>query len=210
MELRGSYLRVTRREDLPDLPETDFVAVDRAFLYVEPRDGAEPSFAFLGPTPYGPPEKYWWDPGLGTEHPGLLWHSQGKGRSAYFPWPVDTLFYGHSLEESRALLGMAVRRVMGGESQIETDLPPQVEVTVHTQPSSGAMLVHLVNSSGHQDRSFHAALPVFGCRLSVGVDRQVASVRSAALDRDLEFEQVDGRVRVTLPRLDLLDLLVLS
>src|SRR5581483_8234920 len=48
-ELRGSYLRVTRREDLPNLPETDLVPVDRAFLYVEPREGAVPSFAFIGP-----------------------------------------------------------------------------------------------------------------------------------------------------------------
>ena len=124
-ELRGAYLRVTRREDLPDLPDTDFVAVDRAFLYVEAREGAEPSFAFLGPTPYGPPEKCWWEPSLETEHPGLLWHTHGEGRSAYFPWPVDALFYGHSLEESRALLGHAVRTVLGGPGAgAGADRPP--------------------------------------------------------------------------------------
>ncbi len=210
-ELRGAYLRVTRREDLPDLPDTDFVAVDRAFLYVEPREGAEASFAFLGPTPYGPPEKCWWEPALETDHPGLLWYSHGRGRSAYFPWPVDALFYGHSLEESRALLGHAVRTVMGGaeQAQVQTDLPPQVEVTVHAQPSSGATLVHLVNSSGHQDRSFHPAQPFFDRTLSVRVDGAVSAVRSAALERDLPFERRDGRVEVRLPRLDLLDLLLL-
>jgi hypothetical protein len=211
-ELRGSYLRVTRREDLPDQPETDFVAVDRAFLYVEPREGAVPSLAFIGPMPYGPPEKCWWEPALETDHPGLLWHTHGKGRSAYFPWPVDTLFYGHSLEESRSLLGNAVRQVMGGpgKAQVETDLPPQVEVTVHTHPSSGETLVHLVNSSGHQDRSFHPALPIYERQIGIRVDRPVTSVRSASLDRDLEFEQADGWVRVTLPTLELLELLVLA
>jgi hypothetical protein len=210
-ELRGAYLRVTRREDLPTMPDTDFVAVDRAFLYVEPRDGAELSFAFLGPTPYGPPEKCWWPPSLETDHPGLLWHTHGKGRTAYFPWPVDTLFYGHSLEESRALLGHAVCTVLGGPAQVqvETDLPPQVEVTVHTQPSSGATLVHLVNSSGHQDRSFHPAQPFFDHSVTVRTGHAVSSVRSAALDRELEIEPVDGGVKVQLPRLDLLDLLVI-
>ncbi|HEV2126631.1 MAG TPA: hypothetical protein VGW38_28055 [Chloroflexota bacterium] len=200
---------MTKREDLPDLPDTDFVPVDRAFLYVESRQGAEPSFAFLGPTPYGPPEKCWWEPGLETDHPGLLWHTDGRGKTAYFPWPADTLFYGHSLEECRALLGHAVRTVMGG-AQVQTDLPPQAEVTVHAQPSSGATLVHLVNSSGHQDRSFHPATPFFDRHLSLRLDRPVASVRSAALDQELPFEQKDGWVHLMVPRLDLLDLLILT
>jgi hypothetical protein len=207
-ELRGSYLRVTRREDLPDLPDTEFVPVDRAFLYVEPRLGSVSSFAFLGPTPYGPPEKCWWEPDLETDHPGLLWHTFGRGRTAYFPWPVDALFYGHSLEECRSLLGHAVRTVMGGP-QIETDLPPQVEVTVHTQPSSGATLLHLVNSSGHQDRSFHPAIPLSDRQLAVRLDRPVTWVRSSALEQDIPFSQEDGWVRLALPRLDALDLLVL-
>ncbi|HET7771332.1 MAG TPA: hypothetical protein VFN74_21355, partial [Chloroflexota bacterium] len=129
--------------------------------------------------------------------------------TAYFPWPVDTLFYGHSLEECRSLIGTAVRRVLGDAPQIETDLPPQVEVTVHTQPSSNATLVHLVNSSGHQDRSFHPALPIHDRTLSIRVDQPIQSVRSAALDRDLEFTQSDGRIRFALPRLELLDLLIL-
>ncbi|HEU5315790.1 MAG TPA: alpha-amylase family protein, partial [Chloroflexota bacterium] len=157
-ELRGAYLRVTDRADLADLPDTDLVPVDRAFLYVEPRDGAEPSFAFVGPGRYGPPEKCWWDDEMETGHPGLLWRTHGKGRTAYFPWPVDTLFYGHSLMECRSLLSHAVRTVAGG-AQVETDLPPQVEVTVHTQPSSGATLVHFVNGSGHQDRSYFEPAP---------------------------------------------------
>lgn len=208
-ELRGSYLRVTRREDLPDLPETDLIAVDRAFLYVEPREGAEPSFAFIGPSVYGPPEKCWWDEALETGHPGLLWHRYGQGQTAYFPWPVDTLFYGHSLMECRSLLGLAVQRVAGG-STVETDLPPQVEVTLHRQPASGATLVHLVNSSGHQDRSYHEPASFMDRRIAVRAGRPVQRVTSSALQQELRFEQDGDWVRFTLPRLELLDLLVLT
>jgi hypothetical protein len=208
-ELRGSYLRVTDRDDLADLPDTDLVPVDRAFLYVEPRPDARPSFTLIGPSRYGPPEKCWWDETLETEHPGLLWYAHGRGKTAYFPWPVDALFYGHSLMECRALLAHAVRTVAGG-AQIETDLPPQVEVTIHRQPSSGATLVHLVNSSGHQDRSFHEPAPFFDRTLTVRGGVPVGRVTSAALGRDLPFDHTDGGVRVTLPRLDLLDLLILE
>ncbi len=215
-ELRGSYLRVTRRDDLPDMPDTDVVPVDRAFLYVEPRDGATPSFAFIGPTPYGPPEKCWWDAAtFETDHPGLLWHTHGAGQTAYFPWPLDTLFYGHALPECRSLLAHAVRTVTHGdgtgacESQVETDLPPQVEITLHWQPSSGATVIHLVNSSGHQDRSYHEPLPVFDRSITLHHDHPIRAVTSAALGQDLPFEQAAGRLRITLPRVDLLDLLVL-
>jgi hypothetical protein len=210
-ELRGSYLRVTRREDLPDLPDTDLVPVDRAFLYVEAREGAVPSFRLVGPSRYGPPEKCWWDDELETEHPGLFWHTLGAGKTAYFPWPVDTLFMGHSLMECRSLLANAVAAVAGGR-QVETDLPPQVEVTVQQQPSSGATLVHLVNGSGHQDRSYFEPAPVFVRRLAIRVAEgaNVSRVASAALGQDLPFEQAGAQVRFTLPKLDLLDLVVLE
>ena len=208
-ELRGSYLRVTRREDLADLPDTDLIPVDRAFLYVEERDGAEPSFTFVGPGRYGPPEKCWWDGEMETGHPGLLWRTHGRGKTAYFPWPVDALFHGHSLMECRSLLGHAVRTV-AGDGQVETDLPPQVEVTLATQSSSGAALLHLVNGSGHQDRSYFEPSQFFERSVAVRCERQVKRVASAALGQELRFEQSGGRVRFTLPRLDLLDLVIVE
>jgi hypothetical protein len=210
-ELRGSYLRVTRREDLQDLPETDVIPVDRTFLYVEPRAEATPSFTFVGPSPYGPPEKCWWDDTLETDHPGLLWHRHGEGQTAYFPWPVDALFDGHSLMECRSLLAHTVTTVAGGR-QIETDLPPQVEITVDRHLASGATLVHLVNGSGHQDRSYFEPGTVLdrNVGLRIGADTRVQRATSAALGTELSFEQDGDWVRFTLPRLDLLDLVVLS
>lgn len=208
-ELRGSYLRVTRREDLPDLPETDIVPVDRAFLHVEQRPGAESSFTFIGPSRYGPPEKCWWDGELETDHPGLIWFRHGQGRTAYFPWPIDTLFYGHSLMECRSLLANAVRTV-AGSSQVETDLPPQVEVTVHRQPSSGALLVHLVNGSGHQDRSYFEPSPYFERTVAVRTESSVSRVTASALGQELHFDQADGMVHFVLPKLDLAELIILG
>ena len=208
-ELRGAYLRVTDRADLADLPDTDLVPVDLAFLYAAPRAGAVPSFRFIGPTRYGPPEKCWWGDELETEHPGLLWQTHGNGKTAYFPWPLDTLFYGHSLPECRSLLAHAVRTVAGGP-QVETDLPPQIEVTIHRQESSGATLMHFVNGSGHQDRSFFEPAPFFDRTVSVRTEQPVARVTSAALGQELSYEQDNGMVRFRLPRLELLDLVVLE
>ena len=190
------------------------VPVDRAFLYVEPREGAEPSFSFVGPTPYGPPEKCWWDARTyETGHPGLLWQRHGAGRTAYFPWPLDTLFYGHSLPECRSLLAHAVRQVAAaapGRRCWKRTCHRRWRRRCIASGRSGATLVHLVNSSGHQDRSYHEPLPVFDRHLTLRVDGPVRSVTAAALGQELRFEQQDGHVRVLLPRLDLLELLVLE
>ncbi|HLH73132.1 MAG TPA: beta-galactosidase trimerization domain-containing protein, partial [Chloroflexota bacterium] len=126
--MRSAYFRVTRREDLPNSDDTDFVALDRAYLYVEPRQGAVPSLSLIPPERYGPPEKCYWD--VETDHPGLLWNSYGRGRTAYFPWPVDALFYTLSLPEYRTLLVNAVTQVSAGGRQVVTNAPPQVEVVV--------------------------------------------------------------------------------
>ncbi|HEU5315789.1 MAG TPA: hypothetical protein VFX49_06730, partial [Chloroflexota bacterium] len=93
-----------------------------------------------------------------------------------------------------------------------TDLPPQVEVTVHTQPSSGATLVHFVNGSGHQDRSYFEPAPFLERTVTLhrGVPTPVRRVWSAALDRELPFEQTGDGVRFSLPSIELLDLVVLQ
>ena len=206
--MRSAYLRVTRREDLPGSDDTDFVALDRAFLYVEPRPDAVPSLALIPPSRYGPPEKCYWD--VETDHPGLLWHAYGRGRTAYFPWPVDALFFDLSLPEHRTLLVHAVERVSAGGRQVVTDAPPQVEVVVGDQPETGRTLVHLINYSGHQERSFHDPLEIRDVRVELrGVPTGVRA-RSAQLGEALPTREADGRVAFTLPRLGLFDLVVLE
>ncbi|MDP8924818.1 MAG: hypothetical protein M3O34_18355, partial [Chloroflexota bacterium] len=181
------------------------VMLDRAFLTVEPREGAVPSLALIPQSRYGPPEKIYWD--FETDHPGLLHFAHGQGRTAYFPWPVDALFFDHSLPEHGALLAQAVVTVAGGR-QVVADAPPQVEVVVGARPDGGHV-VHLINHSGHQDRSYHAPLPIQDVTLSLDV--AAASARALVADRDLPLERDgDGRVRLRLPRLDLFEAIVLA
>lgn len=110
--MRSSYLRVTRREDLPSFDKTDLVMLDRAFLTVEPRPGAEPSLTLIPRSRNGPTEATYFD--HETDHPGLLHYAYGQGRTAHFPWPVDRLFFDRSLPEHRALLAQAVATLAGG------------------------------------------------------------------------------------------------
>ena len=104
----------------------------------------------------------------------------------------------------------AVEEAAGG-LQVATNAPPQVEVVVGRRPN-GDTIVHLINHSGHQDRSYHEPLPVFQIELTlalVGDPPQRARALVAEIDLGLDRDQ-HGRVRLALPRLGDFDAIVLS
>lgn len=206
--MRSAYLRLTQREDLPDSEETDLVALDRAFLYVEPRDGAAPSLTLIPPSRYGPPEKTYWE--IETNQPGRLAYCYGHGKTVYFPWPVDALFFDLSLPEHRGLLAQAVIEVSQGGRQIITSAPPQVEVTIGEQPDSNRTILHLINYSGHQERSFHDPLEIRDIRLELPGVANRNRVYSTQLGATLPANTGNGMLSFTLPRLGLFDMVVLE
>jgi len=206
--MRSGYLRVTRPEDLLGSAETDFVALDRAFLHVEARPDAVPSFRLVPPSRYGPPEKTYWE--IETEHPGLLWHRYGLGQTAYFPWPLGALFFDLSLPEHRALLLNAVQKVSRSGRQVITSAPPQVEILVGEQPAERRALVHLINYSGYQGRSFHDPLEIRAIQVDLPEDRPYRRATSVESGEELPLTRAAGRIAFTLPRLDLFDLVILE
>ncbi|MBV9168845.1 MAG: beta-galactosidase trimerization domain-containing protein, partial [Chloroflexi bacterium] len=205
--MRSAYLRVTRREDLPGFDSTDLVMLDRAFLTVQPRVGAESSLTLIPQSRNGPPEVC--DFEYETDHPGLLYYTYGRGRTAYFPWPVDQLFFDHSLPEHHALLAQAVATVSGGR-QIITGAPPQVELVLSRRPN-GEHVLHLINHSGHQDHSFHDPLRIQDIVLSLALDGvRPTQARGLVADQALPLTTDGERTCVTVPCLDLFEVVVLS
>lgn len=88
--------------------------------------------------------------------------------------------------------------------------PPQVEIVLSLRPS-GEHVVHLINHSGHQDRSFHDPLLIFEIGLSLALDG-ARSACAHALVADVELPvTTDGeRTCPTVPRLDGFEVLVLG
>jgi len=205
--MRSAYLRLQPGE-FPGFADTDFVALDRAFLYVEPRPEATAAMTLIPPSRYGPPEKTYWD--IETDQPGLLWQRYGQGRTAYFPWPVDALFFDLSLPEHRSLLAHAVEQVSKGGRQVGTNAPPQVEIIVGAQPATGRTIVHLINYSGHQERSFHGPLEIRDIRIEVAEASGKTRAFSVQSGEALPIQVAEGRLTFTLPRLGLFDMVVLG
>ncbi|MGH2355632.1 MAG: hypothetical protein ACRDJN_28840, partial [Chloroflexota bacterium] len=222
-DMRGAYFQVTPEVvaefgcafGAPGAVDgTELVALDQAYLYVTARPEARPSLTLIPPFRYGPPEKCYGE--MPTTHPGVLWHTFGRGRTAYFPWPVDRLFHDISMPEYRELLRAAVWWVSGdAASPVETGAgtPPCVEVTVHDQADTGRRLVHLVNFSGHQDRSFHDPLEIrnLTLRITPPAAGRVRRVRALVAGQELALQgESDGRIGVTVPALGLFEAIVLE
>jgi Hypothetical glycosyl hydrolase 6/Beta-galactosidase trimerisation domain len=205
--MRSAYLRVTGPEELPGAAVGDMLMLDRAFLDVEPRQGAVGAFGLVPPSRYGPPEKCYWD--VETDRPGLLWHRHGTGRTAYLPWPIGALYDQLSLPEHRRILVHAIEQVSGGR-QVSTNAPPHVEVVVSEQAEPRRTLVHLINYSGHRGRAFDAPLPIHDIEVGLREVPTVSSAISLRLGEPLAFSATAEVTTVRLPRLDLLDLLVLE
>ncbi len=207
-EMRSAYLKINRREDLPGFPLTDLVMLDRSFLHVEQKEGAIPSLYLIPPSPYGPPEKTYWQ--IETEEPGLIWYSYGKGKSAYFTWPIGALFMDHALPEHRGLLAEAIKRVSGNIVQVDTNAHPLVEVTVGGQEGKDNLIVHLINYSGHVDRSYHQAIPMRDITLSIEAPTAYNQAKALVSGVELPIEQQEDRARLTLPELGLFEVIVLE
>ncbi|HVG97164.1 MAG TPA: beta-galactosidase trimerization domain-containing protein [Chloroflexota bacterium] len=225
-DVRGAYFQVTPEVvaeygcafGAPGAADgTELIALDQAYLYVAPRPEASASLALIPPFRFGPPEKCYGE--TLTEHPGVLWHAFGRGRTAYFPWPVDRLFHDISMPEYRELLRAAVTWVAGGEPApvvAGEGTPPCVEVTVHDQAASGRRVVHLVNFSGHQDRAFHDPLEIRDLTLRVRAPEggRVLRARALVAGEPLDVAAADGApggwVTLTVPRLGLLEAIALE
>jgi hypothetical protein len=84
---------------------------------------------------------------------------------------------------------------------------------VHDQTGTGKRLVHLVNFSGHQDRSFHDPLEIRDIQLQIAAPASATIRRARALfsGRDLPLQTgADGWVSMTIPSLGLLEAISLE
>lgn len=209
--MRAGYFQTRAPGELPGMPETELVLLDKTYHYVRLSAGAETSLALILPDRYGPPEKCFWDPSIvETDRPGVVWNRFGRGRAAYFPWEIGRLFHDYCAPEHRALIAGAIARVAGEPVGVETNAPACVEITVHRDRKSGRTLIHLVNYSGNQDKAWHDPLPIRDLALALPLDRTPKRAWAGRLGRDLPMQSDGQSVRLTLPELGLFEVVVLE
>ena len=209
-DMRSALFEIERsdRRFLAGMEDADILALLGEYLDVARRDGSQVSLRMVAPSPYGPPEKCYG--GQATEQYGILWHSYGAGRTAYLPWQPDRFFYSNALPEYRFLLGGLARALAPEPLVIETNAGPMVEIVVRDQPESGRRMVHLVNYSGQNGRSFNDPVEMREIRVRVAWRGALSRVRATVMGVDLAFEITGGSVSFTLPRLQLFEKVIME
>jgi hypothetical protein len=199
------YWRIHDRSALPSLRDADVLFVDGDYLELEPR---EKDVLTLIPTAmFGPPEKVWSDK-VETRVPGLVLAAHGKGRFAYLPWDIGSLYYRHSSESHAALLADVIDGLLPRGRQLRTNAHPLVELTLMEQPSRKRTLIHLVNGTGHHDTAYFP--PVELRDITIELPRDVRTVRAVALGRSLPVATSGPHRTFTLPSLKAYEVLIVE
>jgi len=161
-------------------------------------------------------------PGHSSSYPAVVLHETG-GRSVYFPGRVFAAYAEHSWPELRRLVSNAIAYA-GGDAPFLAEAPKSVEVTFNCQPHENRWVVHLINLpsevgrhcrtdtlTGHIDnlQLIDEILPVSDVKIhmSRNVTNKEPRVYSLELGA-LEVKKEDNAWSVTLPRLNIFDVIV--
>jgi hypothetical protein len=196
-DTRSCYLK----RDAGHGGDTDLVYVDSPYVAAQYAAGAVPHMRLVAPHMFGPPERCYY--AQVTDHPGYVVNGFGRGRAVYVPWTPGAQFQRQGYTNSIAFMDEVLRDA-AKLAPIQTNAPPQVEVTLFEQVGSGALLLHLVNTSGNFGNSFYAPLPVHDARVTLPCAHKPAIVR-ALRGNAVEWEWRDGALSLAIPRVELFE-----
>jgi Hypothetical glycosyl hydrolase 6 len=203
-ETRSAYWRVQDRGLFPSLKDTDIVFFYSEYLELEPR--GKSALTLIPTSMVGPMEKVhtdWKD----SSKPGLYLADYGKGKLAFLPWDLGSLYYRYSPVYHSAIVGDLIDRLLPKGRQLRTNAHPMVEMTLQQQKQQGRILLHFINLSGSSQTAFHPSIPMSNIQVEVACN--FSSARMVSTGRDLPVRRAGGYLSFTLPSLDTYDVVVL-
>lgn len=137
-----------------------------------------------------------------------------KGENAvYFAHPIFKIYREHGPFWCENMFYDALDSLLSSKI-VEMQAPSHVICKVHTQDQQNRLVVHVLNyrsyKKGKDLEQVDEVVPLFDVNVSVKTTREVCSVAQTTDQAELPFEQKDGRVHFSLPRIDGYQVIVLS
>lgn len=210
---KGGYVRIRpedkRRLGRPVLDKLDLVFLRGEFHVCEAGEGTEGLLRLIPPDMFGPPEKCYYR--HVSDHPALLHHRHGKGTAACFTFDIGRHYAEQAHAGHAALVMGAVDGVLALDRRVQVDASPLVEINHRAGENGRFEWISLYNHSGHRGNAIHAPLPMTGLKVSFAPRAAVHAVRLLKAGAELEPERDgDGRLLVTVPRLDHYEVLLVQ
>jgi hypothetical protein len=143
-----------------------------------------------------------------TNYPGVVLNTFGKGRVAYCPGALSSVFGELGMLQHQDVIARLVRWVMKDAHPLNVRAPQSVYVEWRRKGRS-TDLIHLVNNSGDMHRPIGEFIPARNIVIELA-RKKVSRVRSLRLDKELRHTFRDGTVRATLPVLEQYDVVVIE
>ncbi len=135
-----------------------------------------------------------------------------KNKVLYLYGPVFSAYQKYGALASRALVGGCLHRLLP-DPLIQTSAPASAEVTVMRQDAQKRQIVHIVNYSPQRRSTPHvevldAPIPLHGVRVALKENKLVKRAFLARSQAELPIIKENGRVVVTVPRVDAHEMVV--
>ena len=120
------------------------------------------------------------------------------------PWNCGALFHRTGHPNTSDFIADVLERLAELEP-VGGTLSPMVEVTLHQRGVGSNHLLHLVNGSGHFGVSYVEPVTIHDLDVVIPYEGEPAEVNALVAGQPLEWRATDGRLTVSLPRLDLFE-----
>jgi hypothetical protein len=93
---------------------------------------------------------------------------------------------------------------MNLQTRLSTNAPALVEIQIHQQEATENLIVNLVNLSGQSGAATLTPIEMKDIEIQVHCPKTPKRVRYLWAQRDLDYNQKDGNLQFTVPKLPLL------
>ena len=127
------------------------------------------------------------------------------GFAVYFSHPIFTLYDEKHPKWCKEIVKDALQLLLP-EKILETNGPTTMVSTVNEQPTKKRYVLHALHyiplKSSKELFTIEDVIPLYNISFSVKVPKQIISVTIVPEGRSLEFTNVDGRIEVTIPKIE--------
>lgn len=187
----------------PRFAETDWIYLHDVYCYAAYRPGVRQHMRFIPPHRHSPPEDAY--PTNITDYPAFTVNAFGKGRGVYVPWKPGADHYQYGFPHMGSFMADLLESVLGIE-RVTGNLPEVVEVEHTRRPDGSVDYVHLINYTGHSQRSYFRPVPIRGLVVELPWRKAPPrSARSMPRDKPVRFESGGGVLRLFVDELELFE-----
>jgi len=142
-----------------------------------------------------------------SDNPAILSSKYGEGESIYFAGSLDQTYLSHRFPAHHQLLTNAVEEGIQPIISV-SGVPQTLEVVVRKKPSTGSLIVHLVNYTGEMEHPIRKALPCRDIHIRLKTRSAPSQVKALRANQVLKFKASDGAAETVLPELKVHEVIV--